>query len=308
MYSVLKHMAANLGLVLTMLFWGTQLPFVAVLLTHYDPFQLAALRFVVAAPVLILAYRLLNRGERPPTPPLWRCLLLGCGVAGFATLYTLGIRYSHPVTAAALIACSPLVAGFVAWLLHRVPPNRGLLMGGALAVLGGALASIDFSAAELGFRGGELLILMATVCWSWYSLTAQRWLVSYSQLGLTMYSNVSATLVLLLIYLLTLGSGLATPGIRPPSGLEILMFLSISLGSLCIGTVFWNRGVRQVGVVVASMYLNLIPVIAVLVAMGFGVRPRTEQLLGGALVLAGVSLAQWWRIRQPILTHSEPDA
>ena len=214
--------------------------------------------------------------------------------------YTLGVRYSHPVTAAALVACTPLVAGFVAWMLQGVAPTRGLLLGGGLAILGGALASIDLATGTLGLRGGEFLILMATFSWSWYSLTAQRWLAGYSQFSITLYSIVPAGLILCTLYGLALLGGLAAAEFPPPRRLDILLMLSISLGSICIGTVCWNFGVGRVGVVVAAMYLNLIPVVAVLVAMGFGVRPRAEQLLGGVVVLAGVSLAQWPRLRKPV--------
>jgi len=292
-------MAGNLGLLTTMLFWGCQLPFLAVLLERYDPFLLAALRFVLAAPVLMLIVWHLGRsGTRRPMPVWWRCALLGCAVAGFAFFYTLGVRYSHPVTAAALVACSPLVAGLLAWVLQRVPPTRGLLLGGLLAVLGGVLASIDWQAGTLGLRGGEFLILLATTSWSWYSLTAQRWLAGYPQFSITMYSIVPAALILSLFYGLALLGGLAPRMLPRPEVQDLLMFASISFGSICIGTVCWNYGVGRVGVVVASMYLNLIPVIAVLVAMGFGVRPRVGQLLGGLLVLAGVMLSQWQGLRK----------
>jgi len=59
-----------------------------------------------------------------------------------------------------------------------------------------------------------------------------------------------------------------------------------------MGVLLWNFGVRRLGIVVASIYLNLIPVISVLIAVALGYEARWEQLVGGALVLAGVAWSQ----------------
>ena len=40
------------------------------------------------------------------------------------------------------------------------------------------------------------------------------------------------------------------------------------------------------------MYLNLVPAVAILIAMALGTMPSAAQLVGGALVLAGLIVAQ----------------
>ena len=66
------------------------------------------------------------------------------------------------------------------------------------------------------------------------------------------------------------------------------------------GLLGWNYGVRQLGVVVASLFLNFVPAFTILITTLQGRPPTTMQLLGGALVLAGVLQSQlrhlpWWR-------------
>jgi drug/metabolite transporter (DMT)-like permease len=51
--------------------------------------------------------------------------------------------------------------------------------------------------------------------------------------------------------------------------------------------------VRKLGFVVSSLFLNLTPVVAILItALALAVYPTALQLLGGAFVLAGVLQSQ----------------
>lgn len=63
---------------------------------------------------------------------------------------------------------------------------------------------------------------------------------------------------------------------------------------MVLGVVLWNAGVRAVGVVTASLYINLTPVVAIaILVLMQGAEPTTQQLLGGALVLLGIVYSEW---------------
>ena len=66
----------------------------------------------------------------------------------------------------------------------------------------------------------------------------------------------------------------------------------------------WHYGVSRIGVAVATMYTNLMPVAAVLVTMWFGRVPSAAQLAGGAVILAGVLYAQ--RAARPLAAAPAP--
>jgi drug/metabolite transporter (DMT)-like permease len=59
-----------------------------------------------------------------------------------------------------------------------------------------------------------------------------------------------------------------------------------------MGNLLWHNGVRKLGPVIAALFLNLMPVSAVLITAAFGVEPSIQQLAGGAVVLVGIMLAQ----------------
>ena len=92
------------------------------------------------------------------------------------------------------------------------------------------------------------------------------------------------------------------PPAAPTGLLDIGFFAWMTIMAVIAGLLGWNYGVRQLGVVVASLFLNFVPVFTILITTLQGRPPTTSQLLGGALVLAGVLQSQlrhlpWWRRR-----------
>ena len=43
---------------------------------------------------------------------------------------------------------------------------------------------------------------------------------------------------------------------------------------------------------IAALFMNLMPITAILITAAMGIPPTTSQLIGGALVLTGIMLAQ----------------
>ena len=61
---------------------------------------------------------------------------------------------------------------------------------------------------------------------------------------------------------------------------------------------FWSIGVKGIGAARASVFLNLIPVFtAVIAALALDERPGLPQLVGGLLVICGVTRPQFKVIR-----------
>jgi drug/metabolite transporter (DMT)-like permease len=290
-------LAANLGLLLTAIAWAAMIPFINALLVTWDPYFLAAIRYVLGAPVLILMLLALEPGPLMPrgVPPSRTALLGAVGIGVFAPAFTLGIAYSNPVTAVVLSAAGPVVAAGVGWLFYRFPVERTMWPAVILAVLGCALATYDpfYGAVPFDFRGGEPLILFAAACWSWYSMAAQTWLAGSSQLRITAVTVLAGALATTLVYLAAAAVGLAALPPAPPANWYDVGYLAwIVLLAVVIGNFTWHFGVRRVGVVVASMFTNLSPVFAILISAAMGVEPRQQQIAGGALVLAGLFQAQ----------------
>lgn len=67
--------------------------------------------------------------------------------------------------------------------------------------------------------------------------------------------------------------------------------IGLSLGATVLGYLFWNRSVRALGVGEPNLYYNFIPVLIMIMAWLRASPPHLEQMIGAALVVAGVTLS-----------------
>jgi drug/metabolite transporter (DMT)-like permease len=297
------------GLLLAALFWGGMIPLTKYQLERWDPYFLIAIRSIGAAPLLYLLMLWTDRNRpKPSHVPMSRVWLFGVvGNGGFAVLYTVGIQFSDPVLAAIITAAAPAIASVTDRVFFRLPFNRLMLPGIVASAAGCALASIDFGDGKVGgvaFGGGELLVLASTVCWAWYSTVAQRWCPDWSQFRITFATMATSGTAGCVLYAVLVLAGTVDFPPPPPARWEEVFSLGWYIVTVMVlGVVLWNTGVRAVGVVTASLYINLTPCVAILILVLLqGAQPTTQQLLGGVLVLAGIVYSEWriLTVKRPI--------
>jgi drug/metabolite transporter (DMT)-like permease len=289
----------NLALVAVAFAWGTMIPVISHLAQTWDPFFLGAVRYVSGVPLLYAALWLAEGFARPAVrPAMWRALVPGWfGLGAFAFIYTIGVAHSNPVIAAVLGAANPVIAAAVGGAIFRIPFDRRLTPAVVLAVAGCALASIDWSNLSLELRGGEPLVLVAASLWAWYSIAIHRWLGGWSQLRKAANTMAHGAVPLIIGYFLAREFGLAQAAPAMPAGLDVGIFIWMIAGSVVIGLLLWNFGVAKTNLVIASLYTNLVPVVAIaLLAIG-GEAPTLAQIAGGALVIGGVAWSEWRLLR-----------
>ncbi|MGD9743135.1 MAG: DMT family transporter [Dongiaceae bacterium] len=291
-------LAAAGALVAVAFIWGSMVPLTALLLERLDPLFIGAVRYVLAVPALALL-ALLGTGRLPfrRRLPWGRIALLGAvGMALFVCCFTFGIRYSDPISAAAILCGIPVVGAIMARLVEgeRLPPRVPFAI--LLAVLGGLFVAFGKPALDGtgGFRGGEFLVLGSMICWSWYSLKTRAWLAPHgmSAAEISFLTTLCGAAVLWLIYL---GARLADLSPAPagwPGAFDwsILGWLGIACTASAIA--LWNFAVSRINLPVATIYMNLEPVFAVLIGLALGAAASGWQLLGGLVVLAGVLWVQ----------------
>ena len=290
-------LAANLGMLLVALSWGTMIPSMTHLLMGWDPFFLAAARYCMPIPAMLALLRF-TEGRSAWFAGLapWRWWLLGTvGIGMFAPLYTLGLQHSNPITAAILSSTSPAITAIVGWLFYRLPIPTRMIPGIALTIVGCVYATYDpaLSGTSFDLRGGEILIIAAAACWSWYSITAQRWLLGCTQIRITGMTTLTGSFTLIAAYLIASLAGIGRfPPAVPTTTLDLGLFLWLAFVPVMLGNILWHHGVRRLGAVIAALFMNLMPITAILITAALGIAPTTQQLIGGALVLVGIMLAQ----------------
>jgi len=300
--------AGTLAYLAACLLFGLNLPLSAELLKHFDPFWVSPLRYLVSAAMLgcMLLLSLGPRQLRSPIP-LWRVAVLSLCVAAFLVLYNLGLYRSGPLTVAAISAGSPVYVAVVSRLMTGARLERGFwgatvltLVGAGIAISGRARA-VTPDGVDIAFslQGGEILVVLGICSWTAYSILAQRWFEPGTpQLRRTFLTTVGALPWLLLFWAGARASGLVGPPNLQPTPPQVAQLLVAAVFCTGLATVAWNIGVNRLGIQTGGLWQNTVPVFAVLIALlFFGVQPLAEQLIGGAVVLAGVMYMQWQRVR-----------
>jgi drug/metabolite transporter (DMT)-like permease len=279
-------------------------PIAASAMHRIDPFPLTAIRYGVAVPVwigLLIAIEG-RRALRPDGRTLELFVLGSLGFAGFNLLGYLGLEHTRPQDAALIVAAQPLLTVLVLWLTARQTPARATLVAMAVALLGVALVISRGDPSNLGHGSeGDLMVLVGSVGWVFYTLGARRF-AGFSPLRYTTLTASAGTLTILAATAAMTATGseaIPGPGDVAADWLQVLFV--IFLGGV-IAVMAWNEGVRRLGPANGALFINLVPVVAFAIAIGQGYRPGEFEIAGALitiLALVAANLAARQAIRLP---------
>jgi len=262
------QLIANGGLAVMVLLGGGFFPVLQRTLETWDSLSATAARQTIGGIALCLV--LMARERHLPWlrgiawPRLLLFNLLGMGFG--SVLVSWAVAYSDGVSAAIVSAANPILAALIARLLYRHKLTRAVAIGSVLAVAGGLIAILGGGGSIGHIRGGEVFMLGAGALWTWYSIAAQRLLAGQSQLAITALTTLPSGLALSALSLLLGASGIIDVRVdfSPPT---LLLLLYAGLLMIGVANWLWHFGVNRVGVTIATMYTNLMPVAAVLVTL-----------------------------------------
>lgn len=283
--------ATDLMLLGMALLWGVNFSVVKYGTQVLSPLAFNGARMLLASLALgLLALTLRDRW--PSRGVAVRLLLLGVlGNGLYQLLFVEGIALTRAGNAALMLAATP---AFVA-LIGRV---RGVERVGARGMIGILLSMAGIGLivtstaqggpAESSVRG-DLLVLAACLAWALYTVLLKPHTDRVDGVVLSALTMIGGTVPLVLV---------ASPALLDvrwsAMGWPAWGAVAYSgLGALVLAYLFWYQGVRTLGPTRTSMYGNLQPGIALLVAwLTLGETPTLFQVAGVVLILGGVLLTR----------------
>ncbi len=257
------------------------------------PFGLNFLRWCVAC-ALLVPLALWYEGTTFVRPALraWRSLLVMAitGVLLFNSLVYLALTETTSINAALINGATPILTLFVAAALGGGLPT-GIRLFGSVVCLSGVAWVVSKGSLEtlasLTLNRGDLLMLIAALCWAIYTVLGGNVTLEISPLAATTASTVLALPLLGLLG----GYELLTKPVGDVSVAVISGLLYIGLGASIVAFLAWNVGISRLGAARGAIFLNLVPVFTAAIAVpALGERLVPAQLLGGLLVFAGVTI------------------
>lgn len=282
------------ALVLATTAWGGLFQAGKQALTSLDPFWFTVLRYAGAASLLALLQWLQGgfRWEQLRAHGLKLFLLGMLGYGMFGIMVFIGLSKSLPSHAAVIMATMPLTTFFIRWAFDGQRPQWWAFAAALLAIIGVSLVSglwHAVSAQGTEALSGDLIALVGTLGWIFYTRGAQN-LPQLSVIEYTAYSAVLSFPGLLIVAILATLAGFA----HPPAAANVASALPSLLYIVVVATVLaalaFNLGVRRLGASNGILYINLVPISALLIGFVQGEKPTSTELIGTGFVIAALLL------------------
>jgi len=282
-----------LGLALAgiLLVWSFNYIACKIALRHMDALSLASFRMELAAAIVLPIF--FSRGGRLPHRPrdLWIFVYLAFfGIVINQGGFILGLSYTTSQHSVIIIALGPIIVLLlaVAMKLEFLTPAKILGMG--ISFIGVILLETERgSPVHSPLLFGDLVTLAGATGYSIYAVLGKKVVNRYDAFTLSV-GNIAASAVIVLPLAVRQGMRLnwASVGWASWAGMA---YMAIFSSILAYTLFYWVLRYMEASRVSAVNYFQTLIVI-VLASVILGERPSQHLLMGGALVLLGVYLAE----------------
>lgn len=275
----------NVAFSITILLWASAFPIIKVALQDFNGPNLAALRLLVAAIVLLL-YSFFKKYPLPNWKDLPIILLLGfCGFTVYHIALSYGELYVSSGVASLLVSLTPI---FSAVLAKYFLKERFTILGW----LGSLIAFIGIFFITIGEGGkitlmiiGVIAILIATLGESVYFTFQAKYLKKYGFIPFTIYTIIASNLFTFVF----IPNAIFEFGEANMNSIIAVLYLGIFPTVLPYIALAYT--IQKVGVSDATISLYMTPVISIgLAYIIIDEIPTLTSIIGGAITLLGVSM------------------
>ena len=281
-------------LTLATLLWAGNAISGRVLVGSISPITLSAVRWGLAALILLpLGWKVFK-----PSSALWqnkgRFLVLGLlGVGSYNVLLYLALQTSTAINVTLIGASMPIWMLFIGAVFYKVRPTLLQMVGAVVSLVGVTIVLTrgePTSLLSMEVVMGDLLIMLATILWAFYSWMISRPGESAERQWPWAEFLMAQVLIGFMWTMLFEGAEIATGhafiDLNYWTGALIVF---VAIGPSLIAYRCWGLGVNGAGPTVAAFFANLIPLFtALLSAAILGDPPQLFHGLAFVLIVVGI--------------------
>ncbi|GIX23228.1 MULTISPECIES: DMT family transporter [Caldimonas] len=282
-----------LWLILPPLLWAGNAVAGRLAVGSVSPLLLNALRWTIAALLLLpLGWRIL-KADSPLWPQWRRFAVLGLlGMGSYNALQYLALTTSSPINVTLIAASMPVWMLIVGALCYGERARRTQVLG-ALLSLAGVLLVLSRgqwdTLRQVRLVPGDLYMVVAVIAWAFYS-----WMLARPAPGERQWPWAEFLMAQTAIGLLWAGGAAVGEWAAGSAHVEInawvlLLLAYVAIGPSLIAYRCWGLGVAAVGPTIAAFFGNLTPVFAAMMSAAvLGDPPRWFHAAAFVLIAAGI--------------------
>ena len=273
---------AAIALVVTLLPWASAFAGIRAGLEGFSPEALVLFRFLIACTGLIV-YAAVTRMRLPALRDLPAMFLLGfTGITVYQVCLTFGEQSVSAGTASFLVATVPCFTALLAFFFLKERLSWLGVSGIIISFLGVAIISFGGSNG-FSFTPGTLLIVLASLSESFAFILQKRFMPRYSGLQLATYMMWTGT-IFMLVFAPAMLRELPTAPLA-----AMLAVVYLGLFPAAISYVTWSYTLSRIPTSIATSFLNLSPLLALLISwLWLHEIPTLLEIGGGIIVIVGV--------------------
>jgi drug/metabolite transporter (DMT)-like permease len=290
---LIRRHLTELTLIAIAVIWALNFSIVKIALSEIDAFGFNALRYILAAALLIGYTKWLGLNLLPRREDFWP--MVGIGIVGnliYQVMFISGLDRTNAANAAVILGTIPVWVAFLSHIFTNEKLNLAksigitLAFGGVLLIIFGRNGAFSISTKS---AIGDIITLGSAIAWASYTIMSKKYLKIYTTVQFTGFMSLIGVIGIVSIGIPSLvETDFSKISAGAFSGILYSGVLSIGLSYL-----IWNRAINKIGAIKTAAYQNLVPVLGLL----FGVIILGENLgliqyVGSFFVIIGIVSTQ----------------
>ncbi|WP_335501070.1 DMT family transporter [Neobacillus drentensis] len=270
--------------------WGSAFIAGKIAVQSFEPATVAFLRFLGAAILLFPIMWLTEKNRKKPTLKDYGLFaVLGLtGIALYNICFFIATKHAPVIKSSLFIASNPVLIVLLSGIFLKEKITKNHIIGMVIALLGVTCIITDghvLTLFKFGFDSIDIVLLGAVISWALYSVVGKVVLKKFSSVESTTYAVAFGTLFLFPFAL----KETTWQDVQHADFSTWVAIAHMSIFVTVVAFIMYYYGIKEIGAAKASIFINVMPVSAVLMATIFLNETFTlAHGIGAAFVLSGV--------------------
>lgn len=277
-----RQLRADLMLLIITVFWGASYMLTKIGLETLQPFNLTALRFIIA--FIVSAAVFYKRVLRADMKVIKYSLILGAILFSVFISMSFGLKSTSASNAGFLISLSVVLIPILSYIFLKQKIEKKVIAGVCLAIIGIALLTLN---SELRISSGDLLCILCALLFAAHVVVTGVYTQKVDSVAL-------GVLQLGFVGLFSMVFSVFTEAVRLP-GDSTSWFAVLSLSILCtaVGYIIQTTAQQYTSATHTGLILSMEPVFSAIFAYAFlGEILAPKGYMGAVILLTGVLIAE----------------